>query len=80
MPQGAKNGDFRNQFPILTHNFPAKCMDFEPPNTITLHLIVSKMPERIVWQRFYTYSASPKQDLLRIKVKSAIASKSNDFD
>jgi hypothetical protein len=34
-------------------------MDFEPPNAITLHLIVSKMPERIVWQRFYTYSASP---------------------
>jgi hypothetical protein len=60
MPQGAKNGDFRNQFPILTHNFPAKCMDFERPNAITLHLIVSKMPERIVWQRFYTYSASPK--------------------
>jgi hypothetical protein len=59
MPQGAKNGDFRNQFPILTHNFPAKCMDFEPPNAITLHLIVSKMPERIIWQRFYTYSASP---------------------
>jgi hypothetical protein len=58
MPQGAKNGDFRNQFPILTHNFPAKSMDFEPPNAITLHLIVSKMPERIVWQRFYTYSAS----------------------
>jgi hypothetical protein len=49
MPQGAKNGDFRNQFPILTHNFPAKCMDFEPPNAITLHLIVSKMPEKIFW-------------------------------
>jgi hypothetical protein len=59
MPQGAKNGDFRNQFPILTHNFPAKCIDFEPPNAITLHLIVSKMPEKIVWQRFYTYSVSP---------------------
>ena len=35
-------------------------MDFEPPNAITLHLIVSKMPEKIVWQRFYTYSVSPK--------------------
>jgi hypothetical protein len=35
MPQGAKNGDFRNQFPILTHNFLAKCMDFEPSNAIT---------------------------------------------
>jgi len=59
MPQGAKNGDFRNQFPILTHNFPAKCMDFTPSNAITLHLIVSKMAEKLTWQRFYLYSASP---------------------
>jgi len=35
MPQGAKNGDFRDQFPVLPHIFPAKCMDFEPPNAIT---------------------------------------------
>jgi len=48
MPQGAKNGDFRDQFPALTHNnFPAKCMDFKPANAITLHLIVSKTPESI---------------------------------
>jgi hypothetical protein len=59
MPQGAKNGDFRNQFPILTHNFPAKCMDFTPSNAISLHLIVSKMAEKLAWQRFYLYSASP---------------------
>jgi hypothetical protein len=48
MAQGAKNGDFRDQFPVLPHIFPAKCMDFEPPNAITLHLIVCKMPESIV--------------------------------
>jgi len=59
MPQGAKNGDFRDQFPVLPHIFPAKCMDFEPPNAITLHLIVCKMPESIVWQGFHPYSASP---------------------
>jgi hypothetical protein len=47
MPQDAKNGDFRDPFPISTYNFPAKCMDFEPPNTITLHLSVFKMPESI---------------------------------
>jgi hypothetical protein len=47
MPQDGKNGDFRDPFPILPHNFPAKCMDFELPNVITLHLIVSKMAESI---------------------------------
>jgi hypothetical protein len=49
MPQDPKNGDFGGQFSISTHNFPAKCMDFEPPNAITLHLIVSKMVENIAW-------------------------------
>jgi hypothetical protein len=48
MPQGVKNGDFRDQFPILPRNFPAKCMDFELPNAITLHLIVSKITKSIV--------------------------------
>jgi hypothetical protein len=47
MPQGAKNGDFRDQFPVLPHIFPAKYMDFELPNVITLHLSVSKMAESI---------------------------------
>jgi hypothetical protein len=50
MPQDLKNGDFRSQFSISTHNFPAKCIDFEPPNAITLHLIVSKIAEKIIWQ------------------------------
>jgi hypothetical protein len=48
MPQGAKNGDFRDQFPVLPHNFPVKCIDFELPNAINLHLILSKIPESIV--------------------------------
>jgi hypothetical protein len=34
-------------------------MGFEPPKAITLHLIVFKMLGSIIWQRFYTYSASP---------------------
>jgi hypothetical protein len=34
-------------------------MDFEPPNAITLHLIVFKMANSVVWQRFYAFSASP---------------------
>ena len=34
-------------------------MGFEPPKAITLHLIVFKVLESIVWQGFYTYSASP---------------------
>jgi mRNA-degrading endonuclease RelE of RelBE toxin-antitoxin system len=59
MPQRAENGNFRDQFAILIHNFLAKCIDFEPPNTITLYLIVLKMTESIIWQRFYPYSASP---------------------
>jgi hypothetical protein len=35
-------------------------MDFTPSNAISLHLIVSKMAEKLAWQRFYLYSASPK--------------------
>jgi hypothetical protein len=60
MPQGAKNGDFRDLFPISTPSFPTTCMGFEPLKAITLHLIVFKMLESIIWQGFYTYSASPK--------------------
>jgi hypothetical protein len=40
MPQEAKNGDFRELFPISTPSFPTTCMGFEPPKAITLHLIV----------------------------------------
>jgi hypothetical protein len=60
MPQEAKNGDFRELFPISTPSFPTTCMGFEPPKDITLHLIVFKMLESIIRQGFYTYSASPK--------------------
>jgi hypothetical protein len=59
MPQEAKNGDFRELFPISTPSFPTTCMGFEPPKDITLHLIVFKMLESIIRQGFYTYSASP---------------------
>jgi hypothetical protein len=60
MPQDAKNGDFRELFPISTPSFPTTCMGFEPPKAITLHLIVFKMIESIIRQGFYTYSASPR--------------------
>jgi hypothetical protein len=39
--------------------FQRRAMGFEPPKAITLHLIVFKMLESIIWQGFYPYSASP---------------------
>jgi len=48
MPQEAKNGDFRELFPISTPSFPTTCMGFEPPKAITLDLIVFKMLESII--------------------------------
>ena len=60
MPHNAKDTGLRDQVSISAHNFSAKCMDFKPSNAISLHLIVFKMTESIVWQRFYLYSVSPK--------------------
>ncbi len=50
---------FGEQFPISPHFFKLKCMDFNPPNVIFFHFIVSKIVESIIQQEFYIHSASP---------------------
>jgi hypothetical protein len=66
MPQDAKNGDFRELFPISTPSFPTTCIGFEPPKSITLHLIVFKMLESIIRQGVIKLKATNIRGISRL--------------
>jgi hypothetical protein len=51
MAHSSKNSGFGGLLQNSPHDFPPKCIGFEPLNARTLHLFASKRLEILIWQR-----------------------------